>query len=185
MGDNVPLLPVRFALTSALLGALSCASSTEPPASQPVPSAQSAPASAPEPPDFEEPPPTMDPAVEEAALANASSRTFDQLMRDARAALMKNQFALAECLCRHALHKRPDDMIAATMGGFAACNMQDVRLAKEYTRRVSAERKNMIRQVCLQGHTDTAPTLNKACIPLPAWPGSGESGEDAEDTQGE
>lgn len=84
---------------------------------------------------------------------NGSSRPtkpYKQLMDEARAAMMKNQYGKARARCDEALKLKPRDGGAATLCGIAACNMRKARLAKKYQAMVPNARKAMIRQQCLK-----------------------------------
>lgn len=83
------------------------------------------------------------------------SKSYDQLMADAKAAMFKNQYGKSRRLCDDALKLKPRDAGAATVCGLAACNMKKARLAKKYYNMLPAQRKNMVRQSCLtRGVTD-------------------------------
>jgi pSer/pThr/pTyr-binding forkhead associated (FHA) protein/tetratricopeptide (TPR) repeat protein len=87
---------------------------------------------------------------EDGSSSSKPSKSYEQLMTESRAAYMSGQYGKARRLCNDALKLKPRDQEAATLCGFAACNMKNAKLAKRYQSMLPETRKSSVRQTCLK-----------------------------------
>jgi ABC transport system ATP-binding/permease protein len=87
---------------------------------------------------------------DEGSSGSKPSKSYEQLMTESRAAYMSGQYGKARRLCNDALRLKPRDQEAATLCGFAACNMKNAKLAKRYQSMLPETRKSSVRQTCLK-----------------------------------
>ena len=78
------------------------------------------------------------------------TKSYDAYMKDAKAAMMKNQYGKARRACDQALKVKSKDVQAAMTCGIAACKMKRASLAKKYQGMLPPSRKAAIRQICLK-----------------------------------
>jgi ABC transport system ATP-binding/permease protein len=87
---------------------------------------------------------------EDGSSSSKPSKPYEQLMTESRAAYMSGQYGKARRLCNDALKLKPRDQEAATLCGFAACNMKNAKMAKRYQAMLPETRKSSVRQTCLK-----------------------------------
>lgn len=100
------------------------------------------------------PPPPSDedkqPTDDEESSDDKPTKSYEQLMEEAKEAAKQGQYGKARKQCADALKLRPKDPDAVTLCGLAACNMKNAKLAKKYQEMANPQRKQIIRQFCLK-----------------------------------